>query len=35
MSVGDDGYATWAYDEEKEVKLWKDSLRMVGMEDDQ
>lgn len=35
MFVGDDGYATWAYDEEKEKRLWKDSLRMVGLSDDQ
>jgi NAD(P)-dependent dehydrogenase (short-subunit alcohol dehydrogenase family) len=35
LTVGDDGYAAWAYDEEKEGKLWKESLKMVGMEDDQ
>ncbi|KAG8530301.1 uncharacterized protein KY384_004803 [Bacidia gigantensis] len=28
------GYATWAYHEEGEKKLWKDSLKMVGLEDD-
>lgn len=25
------GYAEWAYDEEKEARLWKDSLKMVGL----
>ena len=35
MFVGDDGYEKWAYDEEAEKRLWKDSLKMVGMEDDQ
>lgn len=35
MAVGDDGYAVWAYDEDKEKRLWKDSLKMVGLEDDQ
>lgn len=35
MTIGDDGYETWAYDEEKEGRLWKDSLKMVGLEDDQ
>lgn len=34
MAVGDDGYAEWAYDEEKEGRLWKESLRLVGLEDD-
>jgi len=33
--VGDDGYATWAYDAEAESRLWKESLGMVGLEDDQ
>jgi NAD(P)-dependent dehydrogenase (short-subunit alcohol dehydrogenase family) len=35
FTIGDDGYATWIYDEEKEKKLWVESLRMLGMEDDQ
>ena len=35
MFVGDDGYEKWAYDEEAEKRLWKDSLKMVGLEDDQ
>ncbi|KAF2208720.1 hypothetical protein CERZMDRAFT_101163 [Cercospora zeae-maydis SCOH1-5] len=35
LATNDDGYQTWAYDEEKEKKLWKDSLKMVGLEDDQ
>lgn len=34
MALGDDGYETWIYDVEKEQKLWKESLRMLGMEDD-
>jgi len=29
------GYASWAYDEEKEGRLWKESLKMIGLEDDQ
>lgn len=28
----DDGYAAWAYDEEGEERLWKESLKMVGLE---
>lgn len=35
MYVPDDGYAPWAYDEEKAKQLWKDSLKMVGIADDQ
>jgi NAD(P)-dependent dehydrogenase (short-subunit alcohol dehydrogenase family) len=35
FAIGDDGYATWIYDVEKEQKLWKESLRMLGMDDDQ
>jgi NAD(P)-dependent dehydrogenase (short-subunit alcohol dehydrogenase family) len=34
MTIGDDGYAKWAYDAEAEGRLWRDSLKMVGMEDD-
>jgi NAD(P)-dependent dehydrogenase (short-subunit alcohol dehydrogenase family) len=30
--VMDEGYAPWAYDQEKEDKLWADSLKMVGIE---
>jgi len=30
----DDGYAKWAYDPEGEKKLWTESSRLVGMEDD-
>lgn len=30
MFVGDDGYATWIYDEQQEKRLWEESLRMVG-----
>lgn len=33
--LGDDGYAEWAYDEEASKRLWKDSLKMVNLEDDQ
>lgn len=29
--LGAPGYKPWAYDEEKEGKLWEDSLRMVGL----
>ena len=28
------GYSVWAYDEEKEDKLWKKSLELVGLKDD-
>ena len=28
----DDGYAEWAYDEKGEDRLWKESLKMVGLE---
>ncbi|OBT48198.1 hypothetical protein VE00_01088 [Pseudogymnoascus sp. WSF 3629] len=28
------GYASWAYDSEKEAKLWAMSLELLGMEDD-
>ncbi len=28
------GYAAHAYDEEKEARLWKDSLKIVGLADD-
>ena len=34
MFVGDDGFETWAYDEAKEGRLWRDSLRLVGLSDD-
>lgn len=30
----DDGYAAWAFDEEKAARLWKMSCVMVGVEDD-
>jgi NAD(P)-dependent dehydrogenase (short-subunit alcohol dehydrogenase family) len=32
MAPGDDGYAAWAFDEEKAAHLWKDSCAMVGVE---
>ncbi|KAF2812370.1 short-chain dehydrogenase [Mytilinidion resinicola] len=28
----DDGYKSWAYDKDGEERLWKDSLKMVGLE---
>lgn len=31
----DEGYAPHAYDAALESQLWKDSLKMVGLEDDQ
>lgn len=34
-SATDVGYAPHAYDEEGEKRLWVDSLKMVGLEDDQ
>lgn len=33
--IGDPGYMPWAYDEEGEKKLWLDSLKMLGLQDDQ
>ncbi|KZL67435.1 short-chain dehydrogenase [Colletotrichum incanum] len=30
----DPGYAPWAYDEEKVARLWGESCKMVGVEDD-
>lgn len=35
MSIGDDGYETWAYEPESEAKLWKFSLKALGIADDQ
>ncbi|KAF1808387.1 putative short-chain dehydrogenase [Eremomyces bilateralis CBS 781.70] len=32
LGVSDDGHATWAYDPAGERKLWKESVRMVGLE---
>jgi hypothetical protein len=34
MFIGDDGYAPWTYDVEGAQRLWKDSCKMVGIEDD-
>ena len=34
MQTGDDGYATWAYDQANEEMLWKESLVMVGLDDE-
>ncbi|KAI8668452.1 hypothetical protein NCS55_00871100 [Fusarium keratoplasticum] len=30
----DDGYAEWIYDEEKASKLWTESIKLVGLEED-
>lgn len=35
LAGGDDGHAAHAYNPEGEARLWKDSLKMVGLEDDQ
>jgi hypothetical protein len=32
-AIGDDGYAPFAFDEEMERKLWRDSAKMVGVEE--
>jgi NAD(P)-dependent dehydrogenase (short-subunit alcohol dehydrogenase family) len=32
---GGDGYSAWAYDEDASRRLWTESLKMVGLEDDQ
>lgn len=34
MMAGDCGYAEWAYDEDKSKRLWVESLKMIGLEDD-
>jgi len=34
LGVGDDGYAEWAYNEENEDRLWRDSCKFVGVEED-
>jgi len=34
IGTGDDGYAKWAYDEKNEDRLWKDSCKFVGVEED-
>ena len=31
---GDNGYSTYAFEKEKEARLWKDSLTMVGLTDE-
>ncbi|KAI8718052.1 hypothetical protein NCS52_00883100 [Fusarium sp. LHS14.1] len=33
MSI-DDGYAAWIYDEEEASKLWTESIKLVGLEED-
>ena len=32
---GAPGFAKWAFDEDGENRLWKDSLNLVGLEDDE
>jgi NAD(P)-dependent dehydrogenase (short-subunit alcohol dehydrogenase family) len=32
--MGDDGYAAWAYEEEKAETLWRESCKLVGVEED-
>jgi NAD(P)-dependent dehydrogenase (short-subunit alcohol dehydrogenase family) len=32
IEVMDEGFAPWAYDQEKQDKLWADSLKMVGIQ---
>ncbi len=32
--MGSPGYAPWAYDPEREKELWRDSLNMLGLQDD-
>lgn len=34
VGFGDDGYAPWAYNEENEDRLWSDSCKFVGVEED-
>ncbi|KAM0720918.1 hypothetical protein Q7P37_003203 [Cladosporium fusiforme] len=34
LGVGDEGHAEWAFDEEAEERLWKDSLALVGLKGD-
>lgn len=34
IGIGDDGYAEYAYDPEKEDRLWRESCEMVGLKDD-
>lgn len=34
MRIGDDGYAPYAFEPENEARLWKESLALVGMIDD-
>ncbi|KAK5674206.1 hypothetical protein LTS10_013043 [Elasticomyces elasticus] len=31
LGIEHDGYETWAYDEQKEKRLWTDSLKMTGL----
>ena len=35
MCLEDDGYVQWAFNEGNEKRLWNDTLKMVGLKDDQ
>ncbi|KAL2111719.1 hypothetical protein VUR80DRAFT_9440 [Thermomyces stellatus] len=35
VAPGDEGYAPWAFDEESAKKLWADSCKFVGVENDE
>jgi NAD(P)-dependent dehydrogenase (short-subunit alcohol dehydrogenase family) len=35
VALFDDGYVKWTYAPEQEGKLWRESLKLVGLEDDQ
>lgn len=35
MAMDDEGFAAWAFDEEGEERLWRDSLGMVGLEEEE
>jgi NAD(P)-dependent dehydrogenase (short-subunit alcohol dehydrogenase family) len=34
FEVMDEGYAPWVYDQEKQDRLWEDSLKMVGVDEE-
>ena len=34
MDATDEGYQTWAFDHQAEDELWKQSLKMVGLEEE-
>lgn len=35
LALANEGYAAWAFDEEKAKRLWRDSCKFVGVEDDE